>query len=104
MPIELALDFDAPAGVRHESYHNAKLKFRDQDKKILCTLFYFSDATALSLHAILKGEIILTSIRRSLSNLLDEEYIVSTGKRKERLGAKNTTYRITKSGELYLWG
>ena len=103
MSIQLAIEPDAPADVRRDAYHGAKLKFNDQDKKVLCALFYFSDATALSLHRILKGELLLTSLRRSLSGLKKKEFIVPTGKRMELLRAENTTYRITKNGEKYLW-
>jgi len=46
---------------------------------------------------------LLTSIRRSLSNLKAADRVETTGRIKERLGASNTTYRITKEGERYLW-
>lgn len=91
------------AEVRREAYEAAKGKFKSQEHTVLGALFYFGSATALNLHEVLEESILLTSLRRSLTNLKKSGYIKSEGKKQERLGAKNTIFVITPTGVQHLW-
>lgn len=95
--------FDFAPEVRREAYQSAKLKFTDQDKKILCTLYYFPCTTALSVFRLMDGSMLLTSIRRSLSNCKDKGYVETTGKKMEMYKVSNTVYKITDAGINFLW-
>lgn len=92
------------AEVRREAYLQVLDSFTDQERWVLCTLKYFGETTALSIGRMLEGKMILTSIRRALSDLKKEGFVEPAGKKMESLGAKNTVFKITPAGTEYLYG
>lgn len=71
-------------------------KAAKQDESILSHLSHHPDQeyTAYELELSFQGRMLITSIRRALTNLFQAGKIIETGYRKERWGKRNTTYKI----------
>lgn len=69
---------------------------RNQDNEILTFMQHHAsqDFTAYELDSRFQGKMLLTSIRRALTNLEKAGLIECTGSRMEKWGKRNGTYKI----------
>lgn len=89
--------------VRRKAYEAVREFFGDQNKRVMGVLLYFGAATPWGIYRLLEREMLVTSIRRCLTNLHKLGYVKETGSMMEEQKAPNTIYVITPEGVANLW-